>query len=71
MLWFFFLKKEKEKKNQVTQGLFHKTRLPNKPGLFQLVWLIFNQINWQQIRLTEINLAYLVNVFYETGPKKA
>ncbi len=30
-----------------TWGLFHKTSLPNKPGLFQLVWLILNQINWQ------------------------
>ncbi len=51
-----------------TWGLFHKTSLPNKPGLFQLVWLILNQINW--VRLSEINLAYLVNLFYETGPLK-
>ncbi len=36
---------------------FHKTSLPNKPGLFQLVWLIMNQINWQEVRLSEINLA--------------
>ncbi len=49
-----------------TWGLSHKTSLPNKPGLFQLVWLILNQINW--VRLSEINLAYLVNLFYETGP---
>ncbi len=26
--------------------LFHKTSLPKKPGLFQLVGLILNQINW-------------------------
>ncbi len=44
-------------------GLFHKTSLPNKPGLFQLVWLILNKIIWQQVRLTEINLAYLINFF--------
>ncbi len=50
-------------------GLFHKTSLPNKPGLFQLVWLILNQINWQYVRLTEINLAYLVNLIYETGSR--
>ncbi len=49
-------------------GLFHKTNLPNKPGLFQFVWLILNQIKWQYIRLTEINLAYLVNLFYEIAP---
>ncbi len=45
-----------------SRGQFHKTSLPNKPGLFQLVWLILNQ--------TEINLAYLVNLFYETGSRK-
>ncbi len=32
---------------QKTWGLFHKTSLPNKSVLFQLVWLILNQINWQ------------------------
>ncbi len=30
-----------------TWGLFQKTSLPNKPGLSQLGWFIFNQINWQ------------------------
>ncbi len=48
-----------------SRGLFHKISLPNKPGLFQLVWLILNQINWQQVRVNEINLAYLVKLFYE------
>ncbi len=54
------------------RGLFHKKKksLPNKPGLFKLVWHILNQISWQ-VRLTEIILAYLVNLFYETGPKSS
>ncbi len=26
--------------DNISWGLFHKTSLPNKPGLFQLVWLI-------------------------------
>ncbi len=49
------------------RGLFHKTNLPNKSGLF-LVSLTYFEPNWQ-IRLTEINLACLVNLFYETGPR--
>ncbi len=48
-----------------------KKGLPNKPGLFQLVWHILNQISWQEVRLTEISLAYLVNLFYETGFKSS
>ncbi len=28
---------------QLIWGLFHKTSLPNKPGLFQLVWLF---VSW-------------------------
>ncbi len=33
-----------------TRGMFHKTRLPNKPGLFQLVWLTvkISQTNWNK-----------------------
>ncbi len=45
-----------------TRGLFHKTSLSNKPGLFQWVWIILNQINWQKVRLTEINLAWMMKM---------
>ncbi len=51
-----------------TWGLFHKTSLPNKPGLFQLVCLIISWFGSKYVRLTEINLAFLVNLFYETAP---
>ncbi len=37
-----------------TWWLFHKTSLPNKPGLFQLVWLIVNVI-WFKISQTNWN----------------
>ncbi len=43
--------------NYSNRGLFNKTSLPN-----------MNQTNWQLVRLIEINLAYLVNLFCETGP---
>ncbi len=33
-------------------GLFHKTSLANKLGLFQLVWLILNQI---KLTISQIN----------------
>ncbi len=32
-----------------------------------LKFALWNQIIWQWDRLTEISLAYLVNLYYETG----
>lgn len=49
-------------------GLFHKTSLPNKTGLFQLVWLIVTWFGSKWVSLTELSLAYLVNLLYETAP---
>ncbi len=40
------------------------------PQWLRLIFVKFtlcNQIIWQWVRLIEISLAYLVNVFYETG----
>ncbi len=42
-------------------------KLPRWLSLIFVKFALWNQIIWQWVRLTEISLAYLVNLFYETG----
>ncbi len=40
------------------RGLFHKTSLPNRPGLFQLDWLTVKWFGSHKANLTKINLSH-------------
>ncbi len=47
--------------------LVSQRKLPQWLSLSYVKFALWNQMIWQWVRLTEISLAYLVNLFYETG----